>query len=96
MALTTYGIRITDGSRKTYVTALAGENDALEMIALAPANYAVFKLKGPATAAVWESFQHAKKHFDIINQPMVEVYPPGNRQAEDYEMEVWIPIKEDV
>lgn len=96
LALTTYGIRITDGSRKTYVTALAGEDDALEMIALAPANYAVFKLKGPATAAVWESFQHAKKHFDIINQPMVEVYPPGNRQAEDYEMEVWIPIKEDV
>lgn len=96
LALTTYGIRITDGSRKTYVTALSGEDDGLEMIALAPANYAVFKLKGPATAAVWESFQHAKKHFDIINQPMVEVYPPGNRQAEDYEMEVWIPIKEDV
>ena len=34
--------------------------------------------------------------FEMINQPTVEVYPPGNRQAEDYEMEVWIPIKEEV
>ena len=83
-------VRINDGSRKTYVTALAGEDDSMEMIALAPATYAVFKLRGPATAAVWESFHYAKKHFEMIDQPTVEVYPPGNRQAEDYEMEVWI------
>ena len=96
LAVPTYGIRINDGSRKTYVTALAGEDDSMEMIALAPATYAVFKLRGPATAAVWESFHYAKKHFEMIDQPTVEVYPPGNRQAEDYEMEVWIPIKEEV
>ena len=92
----TYGIRINDVSRMTYVTALAGEDNSLEMIALAPATYAIFKLKGPATAAVWESFHYAKKHFEMIDQPSVEVYPPGNRQADDYEMEVWIPIKEEV
>ena len=96
LAVPTYGIRINDGSRKTYVTALAGEDNSLEMIALAPATYAIFKLKGPATAAIWESFRYAKKHFEMIDQPSVEVYPPGNRQADDYEMEVWIPIKEEV
>ena len=96
LAVPTYGIRINDGSRKTYVTALAGEDDSMEMIALAPATYAVFKLRGPATAAVWESFHYAKNHFEMIDQPTVEVYLPGNRQAEDYEMEVWIPIKEEV
>ena len=42
LAVPTYGIRINDGSRKTYVTALAGEDDSMEMIALAPATYAVF------------------------------------------------------
>ncbi|MFR3189540.1 MAG: hypothetical protein ACLTNP_05310 [Streptococcus salivarius] len=52
-----------------------------------------FKLRA-ATAAVWESF--IAKIFEVIDQPTVEVYPPGNRQAEDYEMEVWIPIKEEV
>ena len=80
----------------TYVTALAGEDNSLEMNALAPATYAIFKLKGPATVAVWGSFHSAKKHFVMTDQPTVEVYPPGNRQAEDYEMEIWIPIKEEV
>ncbi|MFR6452762.1 MAG: hypothetical protein ACLUP5_03990 [Streptococcus sp.] len=42
LSVTTYGIRITDGSRKNYVTALAGEDDALEMIALAPATLCSF------------------------------------------------------
>ena len=37
-----------------------------------------------------------RNNFEMIDQPTVEVYPPGNRQAEDYEMEVWIPIKEEV
>lgn len=41
-------------------------------------------------------FHYAKKHFVMIDQPTVEVYPSGNRQAEDYEMEIWIPIKEEV
>ena len=42
LAVPTYGIRINDGSRKTYVTALAGEDDSMEMFALAPATYAGF------------------------------------------------------
>ena len=46
LAVPTYGIRINDGSRKTYVTALAGEDDSMEMIALAPATYAVLNLEG--------------------------------------------------
>ena len=96
MAVPTYGIRIINGSRKSYVTALAGEDNSLEMIALAPATCAFFKLRGPATAAVWVCFHYAKKYFVMIDQPTVEVYPSGNRQAEDYEMEIWVPIKEDV
>lgn len=96
MAVPTYGIRIINGSRKSYVTALAGEDNSLEMNALAPATYAIFKLKGPATVAVWGSFHSAKKHCEMIDQPSVEVYPPGNHQADDYEMKVWIPIKEEV
>ncbi|WP_259700588.1 GyrI-like domain-containing protein [Streptococcus thermophilus] len=66
------------------------------MIVLAPATYAIFKLKGPVTAAVWGSFHSAKKHCEMIDQPSVEVYPLGNHQADDYEMKVWIPIKEEV
>ena len=96
MAVPTYDIRIIDGSRKTYVTALVGEDNSLEMIALALATCAFFKLRGPATVAVWKCFYYAKKHFVMIDQPTVEDYPPGNRQTEDYEMEVWIPIKEEV
>lgn len=96
LTVPTYGIGINDGSRKTYVTALDGENNGLEMIVLAPATYAIFKLKGPATAAVWGSFHSAKKHCEMIDQPSVEVYPLGNHQADDYEMKVWIPIKEEV
>ena len=34
--------------------AFDGEDNSLEMIVLAPATYAIFKLKGPATAAVWK------------------------------------------
>lgn len=55
------------GSRKTYVTALAGEDNSLELNALAPATYAIFKLKGPATVAVWGSFHSAKKHCEMID-----------------------------
>lgn len=66
------------------------------MIAFAPAIYAIFKSKGPATADVWESFHYAKKHFEMIDQPSVEGYSPGNHRADDYEMKVWIPIKEEV
>ena len=76
--------------------AFDGEDNSLEMIVLAPATYAIFKLKGPATAAVWGSFHSAKKHCEMIDQPSVEVYPLGNHQADDYEMKVWIPIKEEV
>ncbi|CAD0138643.1 MULTISPECIES: GyrI-like domain-containing protein [Streptococcus] len=96
LTVSTYGIGINDGSRKTYVTALDGEDNSLEMIVFAPATYAIFKLKGPATAAVWGSFHSAKKHCEMIDQPSVEVYPLGNHQADDYEMKVWIPIKEEV
>ena len=71
--------------------AFDGEDNSLEMIVLASATYAIFKLKGPATAAVWGSFHSAKN-----DQPSVEVYPLGNHQADDYEMKVWIPIKEEV
>ena len=53
-------------------------------------------LEGPATAAVWGSFHSAKKHCEMIEQPSVEIYPLGNHQADDYEMKVWIPIKEEV
>ena len=53
-------------------------------------------LEGLQPQLFGESFHYAKKHFEMIDQPTVEVYPPGNRQAEDYEMEVWIPIKEEV
>ncbi|MCB8555601.1 AraC family transcriptional regulator [Streptococcus vestibularis] len=81
---------------KDLCNSLAGEDNSLEMIALAPATCAFFKLRGPATAAVWVCFHYAKKYFVMIDQPTVEVYPSGNRQAEDYEMEIWIPIKEEV
>ena len=73
--------------------AFDGEDNSLEMIVLAPATYAIFKLKGPATAAVWGSFHSAKKHCEMIDQPSVEVYPLGNHQADDYERKyrcVWI------
>ena len=81
---------------KDLCNSLAGEDNSLGMIALAPATCAFFKLRGPATEAVWECFHYAKKHFVMTDQPTVEVYPSGNRQAEDYEMEIWIPIKEEV
>ena len=68
--------------------AFDGEDNSLEMIVLASATYAIFKLKGPATAAVWGSFHSAKKHCEMIEQPSVEVYPLGNHQANDYEMKV--------
>lgn len=55
--------------------AFDGEDNSLEMIVLASATYAIFKLKGPATAAVWGSFHSAKKHCEMIDQPSVEVYP---------------------
>lgn len=51
LTVPTYGIGINDGSRKTYVIALDGEDNSLEMIVLAPATYAIFKLKGPATGS---------------------------------------------
>ena len=53
--------------------AFDGEDNSLEMIVLASATYAIFKLKGPATAAVWGSFHSAKKHCEMIDQPRVEV-----------------------
>ena len=92
-----YDVRVV---RKGFLSfsgmAFDGEDNSLEMIVLAPATYAIFKLKGPATAAVWGSFHSAKKHCEMIDQPSVEVYPLGNHQADDYEMKVWIPIKEEV
>ena len=60
--------------------AFDGEDNSLEMIVLASATYAI----------------SAKKHCEMIDQPSVEVYPLGNHQADDYEMKVWIPIKEEV
>ena len=47
--------------------AFDGEDNSLEMIVLAPATYAIFKLKGPVTAAVWGSFHSAKKHCEMID-----------------------------
>lgn len=93
---TTYGIRIDgQGDEGIYFTALEGQTMNQETIALGPSTYAVFSLKGPATAAIWEAWRYAKEHYDLLEQPSVEVYPAGNRQSKDYEMEVWIPIKED-
>ena len=70
---------------------------SLEMIALAPATYAILQLERALQRQLsGESFHYAKKHCEMIDQPTVEVYPLGNRQADDYEMEVWIPIKEEV
>ena len=63
--------------------AFDGEDNSLEMIVLASATYAIFKLKGPATAAVWGSFHSAKKRCEMIDQPSVEVYPLGNHQADE-------------
>ena len=56
----------------------------------------VIDLTGSLYRFVDVSFNYAKKHFVMTDQPTVEVYPSGNRQAEDYEMEIWIPIKEEV
>ena len=52
---------------KDLCNSLAGEDNSLGMIALAQATYAIFKLKGPATVAVWGSFHSAKKHCEMID-----------------------------
>ena len=42
------------------------------------------------------AFDGEDNSLEMIDQPSVEVYPLGNHQADDYEMKVWIPIKEEV
>ena len=38
-----------------------GEDNSLEMIVLAPATYAIFKLKGPATASCLGKFSFCEE-----------------------------------
>ncbi len=67
-----------DGSRKTYVT-LAGEDDSMEVVALAPATYA-FKLRGIHNGSCLGEFHYARTILKWLTT--VGVYLPGNRQAE--------------
>lgn len=63
--------------------------------------YAVVFLKGKSSNTIKAGWKYLKeeyiprKNYEITKAPVVEVYYNGNRNSDDYEMELWVPIKRD-
>lgn len=85
----------------TYLVAVKGDTSTGKeyTVRTIPASaWAVFTSVGPIPGAiqkVWECiFQEwfPATGYEHADAPKLEVYPPGNTKAVDYQCEVWIPI----
>lgn len=88
----------------TYMIAVEGEKvealDNCDVLNIPQCTWAVFESIGPmphAIQKVWDKifaewFPATK--YEHAEAPELEVYLPGNPNAEDYKCEVWIPIVE--
>ena len=71
----------------------------LEILEVPPAMYAIFELIGALPNNIKNGWHEAMHNYFPANgyrhagTPDFEVYFPGNMQADDYEMELWIPIE---
>lgn len=72
----------------------------LEMMEIPPAEYAIFKLKGAIPECIHKGWEYVIKNFFPTHgyrhagTPDFEFYPSeGDMYAEDYEMELWVPIE---
>lgn len=90
----------------SYMIAVEGENiqgvDNCEVITIPDCTWAVFESVGPMPEAIqkiWhrifaEWFPATK--YEHADAPELEVYLPGNPNAEDYRCQVWVPIVEKI
>ncbi|XTB30454.1 GyrI-like domain-containing protein [Streptococcus sanguinis] len=54
--------------------------------------YAIFELKGSVYKTIPIARRFAKENFIISDSPSIEVYSVGERLAQNYRMELWVPI----
>lgn len=65
---------------------------------VAPNTWAVFECIGPMPNAIQTLWQRIFSEwfpatgFEHANAPELEIYPPGDMQADDYRCEIWIPV----
>ena len=71
----------------------------LEILEVPQATYAIFELTGPLPNNIKNGWHEAMHNYFPENgyrhagTPDFEVYFPGDMQSENYEMELWIPVK---
>lgn len=92
-----------DKDRMRYMIAVEEPESELDFEVEAraiPANsWAVFEVVGPMPDAIQKVWQRIYSEwfpstgYEHAGGPELEVYLPGNPEAEDYKSEIWIPIK---
>ncbi|MEX1377974.1 MAG: AraC family transcriptional regulator [Eubacteriales bacterium] len=76
-----------------------GETGGFEVMDIPSAKWAVFECIGPmpnSIQIVWKrifSEWLPATEYELVNQPQIEYYYPGDPSGENYRSEVWIPIK---
>lgn len=70
----------------------------LDVLEVAPAEYAVVSLTGPVPECIHEGWRYVMESFlperglRHSGAPDFEVYGPGDMSALDYRMELWVPV----
>ena len=92
---------LEDGSVEMSIGAEAGDGEypCFDLFEIPAATWAMFKGKGK----VYEGYEalYTKIHsewfpssgYEQSMQYTVEIYPPGDAGSDDYEIEIWIPVK---
>ena len=75
------------------------ETLGLDTLAIPDNEYAIVQLKGPVPTSIHEGWKYLMEVFfpeqglRHSGDPDLEVYGEGDLHAEDYEMELWVPVK---
>jgi AraC family transcriptional regulator len=92
-----------DNGAEEFTYAIGFESDAdageFSAIQVPAATFAVFKAVGPIGKAIQDVWAYAMGEFWQTSPythgdaPDIEAYPPGNPHADDYTVEIWIPVR---
>lgn len=88
-----------DMGSNRYMIAVEGELENCEVFELPSAEWMVFQSVGPLSkklSVLWQSIYTVilpiSGYDKNIDMPTIEMYEAGDCEAEDYRMEIWIPV----